>query len=121
MNDLLNMLNEEGAKDTKYKRLKKGGETKLTQYKRLLNQKTNKQKDTQLKMKFYYLLMIYIKRKKIKKPLFNKLWNITIGAARMPTLQATILSLEELKKGELQKGENSSCKKKEFNAKRKES
>ena len=83
----------------KYKRPKKGEVSKLTEYKKVTNKQVNKQEERQIiKNDILLLAKDLFNEKKINKPLYNKLYNITIGAARMPTLQATLSSLQDFKK-----------------------
>ncbi len=100
----------------KYKRPKKGEESKLTEYKKVTNKPVNKQQERQIvKNDILLLAKDLFNEKKINKPLYNKLYNITIGAARMPTLQATLSSLQDFKKEE-----SKAYKKSDFKAKVKE-
>jgi len=100
----------------KYKRPKKGEESKLTEYRKVTDKPVNKQEERQIvKNEILLLAKDLFNEKKINKPLYNKLYNITIGAARLPTLQATLSSLQEFKKED-----NKSYKKGDFKAKLKE-
>ena len=115
--NLDSMLEEakEQAQETKYKRPKKGETTKLSDYKKITKPENPKEERQIAKNEILILANDLYREKKINKPLFNKLWNMTVGAARLPTLQATLLSLQDFKKEE-----NKSYKKADFKAKVKE-
>ena len=61
------------------------------------NKKDEKAARDKLKVKIAVLADKLFRKNKINKPLHRKLYNISIGAARLPTLQTTYKNLKEFK------------------------
>ena len=77
-------------------------EKKLVTYKQSL--KTNKKDQLQerniIKSEILLLAKELHSKNKINKPLYTKLYNISIGASRLPKLQATLETLKEMSKND---------------------
>ena len=93
-------------------------EKKLATYKQSL--KTTKKDQLQerniIKSEILLLAKELHSKNKINKPLYTKLYNISIGASRLPKLQATLETLKEMSKNDDQ-----AFKKTHFNEKLKDS
>ena len=64
------------------------------------NKKDEKAARDKLKVKIAVLANKLFRKNKINKPLYRKLYNISIGAARLPTLQLAYRNLKEIKQTE---------------------
>jgi len=78
---------------------KKQDTTDFKEYKKQnkSNKKDEKAERDKLKVKIAVLANKLFRKNKINKPLYRKLYNISIGAARLPTLQTTYKNLKEFK------------------------